>query len=68
MACESPLGLFCPGMDLAMPRMPSSVWMRLCPTLQGGLDHRVLRAIITSSECFALLAAFIIVLSMLGIS
>ncbi|CAK0734393.1 hypothetical protein CVIRNUC_000425 [Coccomyxa viridis] len=35
---------------------------------QGGLDHRVSGAIITSSECTALLAAFVIVLSMLGVN
>ncbi len=42
--------------------------MSPCPTLQGGLDHRVSGAIITSSECTALLAAFVIVLSMLGVN
>ena len=42
--------------------------MRPCPALQGGLDHRVSGAIITSSECTALLAAFVIVLSMLGVN
>jgi len=36
--------------------------------LQGGLDHRVSGAIITFSECAALLAAFVIVLSMLGVN
>lgn len=36
--------------------------------LQGGLDHRVSGAIITASECTALLAAFVIVLSMLGVN
>ncbi|CAL5225595.1 g8443 [Coccomyxa viridis] len=35
---------------------------------QGGLDHRVSGAIITASECTALLAAFVIVLSMLGVN
>ena len=37
-------------------------------TAQGGLDHRVSGAIITASECCALLAAFVIVLSMLGVN
>ena len=46
----------------------SSVHFRPCPALQGGLDHRVSGAIITSSECTALLAAFVIVLSMLGVN
>jgi hypothetical protein len=36
--------------------------------LQGGLDHRVSGAIITFSECAALLAAFVIILSMLGVN
>lgn len=36
--------------------------------VQGGLDHRVSGAIITASECAALLAAFVIVLSMLGVN
>lgn len=36
--------------------------------MQGGLDHRVSGAIITASECAALLAAFVIVLSMLGVN
>ena len=36
--------------------------------LQGGLDHRVSGAIITASECCALLAAFVIALSMLGVN
>ncbi|BDA40743.1 probable miniconductance mechanosensitive channel MscM at C-terminar half [Coccomyxa sp. Obi] len=35
---------------------------------QGGLDHRVSGAIITASECAALLAAFVIVLSMIGVN
>ena len=35
---------------------------------QGGLDHRVSGAIITASECTTLLAAFVIVLSMLGVN
>ncbi|KAK9916727.1 hypothetical protein WJX75_006289 [Coccomyxa subellipsoidea] len=35
---------------------------------QGGLDHRVSGAIITASECAAILAAFVIVLSMLGVN
>jgi hypothetical protein len=37
-------------------------------TVQGGLDHRVSGAIITASECTALLAAFVIILSMLGVN
>ena len=41
---------------------------RLGDLLQGGLDHRVSGAIITASECTALLAAFVIVLSMLGVN
>ncbi len=32
------------------------------------MDHRVSGAIITASECTALLAAFVIVLSMLGVN
>ena len=36
--------------------------------LQGGLDQRVSGSIITASECTALLAAFVIVLSMLGVN
>ena len=39
-----------------------------CWAVQGGLDHRVSGAIITASECAALLAAFVIVLSMLGVN
>lgn len=39
-----------------------------CAWVQGGLDHRVSGAIITASECAALLAAFVIVLSMLGVN
>ena len=36
--------------------------------MQGALDPRVSGSIITASECCALLAAFVIMLSMLGVN
>lgn len=38
---------------------------RICESVQGALDQRVSAAIITASECAALLAALVILLSMI---
>ena len=46
----------------------ASYTTRCVLVVQGGLDHRVSGAIITASECAALLAAFVIVLSMIGVN
>ncbi len=43
-------------------------WRHSLPVLQNAVDARVSGAIITASECCALVAAMIIVLSMIGIN
>lgn len=40
----------------------------MCALLQGAIDNRIASAVITASECSAVLGALLILLSMLGIN
>lgn len=63
------LPLLVAGASLGWPfQAPDSVPLSPCAALQGAIDNRVASAVITASECSALLGALLILLSMLGIN